>query len=245
MADNLPDVYLKFIGADPEIRGESMDAAYPADQGWLAIQSFNFGFGWGGSGGSAGSLDELKKQLVKEDDPQRRVQLQAKITALEKQQNQAGGSAKNAAGKQAGKDAKKEEGAQLKQKEFRFARAPGRASKDLLLNLQKGPNKGLEVELIVCRAAGVDIPNGAAKDAKIPFLKFTFSAVQLTKCSMSIGKDQPVSEDVQFWFDQVKMETIWTDNETGEKLPGGKNTISFDFGNKDSEPQFEGFLDVD
>ena len=38
MADNLPDVYLKFTDSDPDIRGESMDAAYPADDGWLCIR---------------------------------------------------------------------------------------------------------------------------------------------------------------------------------------------------------------
>ena len=243
MADNLPDVYIKFDDADPEIRGESTDAAYPGNQGYLCIQSFSFGFGWGGAGSSsAANLDDLRNQMAAEEDAQKRKQLSARINALEKERRDARGSAKK--DQKGGKNGK-DSGAQLKPKEFTFTKSPGVASKDLLLNLQKGPNKALAAELIVCRAAGVDIPNGPPKDAKIPFLKFIFSKIQLTKCQMSISKDQPVSETVEFWFDEVKMETIWTDNETGEKIAGGKNTISFDFGNKDSEPQFEGFLDVD
>jgi type VI protein secretion system component Hcp len=98
-------------------------------------------------------------------------------------------------------------------------------------------------ELIVCRPAGVDIPNGEKKGAKVPFLKFVFDKIQLTKCSLAISKEQPPSEDIEFWFDKVTMETIWTDNETGEKLPGVKNTISFDFGMKDGQPEFKEFQD--
>jgi hypothetical protein len=187
----------------------------------------------------------LRKQIALEEDHDKKLELARRLEALER---------KNAAANQASQSGKKngksggakEESAQLKPKEFRFSRNPGPASKAILANLQKGPGKTeMGAELIVCRPAGTDIPNGERAGAKIPFLKFIFNRIQLTKCSLGISKDSPPSEDIEFWFDEVKMETMWTDNETGEKLPGGKNTISFDFGNKDSEPQFEGSLDTD
>ena len=65
MADNLPDVYLRFLDDNeyPSIAGESFDAAFPAKEGWLAIKSFNFGFGWGGS--DAKGKDDALKDFAK------------------------------------------------------------------------------------------------------------------------------------------------------------------------------------
>jgi len=248
MADNIADVYFKFTDADPEIPGESTDDLYADEDGWIGIQSFSFGFGWGGAATSEGEAAALRKQIALEEDHDKKQDLARRLEALERKNAAARNSQ---AGKKDGKaGAAKEDSAQLKPKEFRFSRNPGPASKAILANLQKGPGKAeMGAELIVCRPAGIDISSGAnagaTAGAKIPFLKFVFSKIQLTKCSLSISKDSPPSEDIEFWFDVVKMETMWTDNETGEKLPGGKNTISFDFGNKDSEPQFEGSLDTD
>ena len=63
MADNLPDVYLRFVGASPDIPGESLDAAYPAREGWLGIKEFNFGFGWS-AGGTADNHEALTRKLA-------------------------------------------------------------------------------------------------------------------------------------------------------------------------------------
>ena len=57
MADNLPDVYIRFMeGETPVIAGDSRDSEYNGKDGWLAIGGFNFGFGWGGSSNSASRL---------------------------------------------------------------------------------------------------------------------------------------------------------------------------------------------
>src|SRR4051812_49411877 len=136
MADNLPDVYLKFTDSDPDIRGESMDAAYPADDGWLCLQSFNFGFGWGGTGSAGGggsntTLDDLRNQLAAEPDPKRRVQIQSRINALERNRPASPGQNGQAHPStsqphQSGHPAAHgDDGAQqLKQKEFRFTKSP-------------------------------------------------------------------------------------------------------------------------
>jgi hypothetical protein len=243
MADNLADVFLKFTDADPEIPGESTDDLYPDEDGWLGIQSFSFGFGWGGSATSEGELAGLRRKIAVEEDPAKRAEYARQAEVLEKKL----AADKTAqSGKKDGKAGAKEDSNQLKPKEFRFSRSPGPASKALLANLLKGPGREeLGAQLIVCRPAGTDIPNGAREGVKIPFLKFFFWRIQLTKCSLSISKDQPPSEDIEFSFEKVQMETMWTDNETGEKLPGGKNTIFFNFGDKDSNPEFEGSLDTD
>jgi len=240
---DLPDVYLKFTDGDPEIRGESQDAAYPHSEGWLSIKSFTFGFGWDPQNTPGANLDSLRTQLVKEKDEQKRVLIQQKINALEKERSQQPAADHNQKGSTSG--SKGDKGKTLRQRNFTFSRNPGPASKDLLLNLIKRKGKReLGAELIVCRAAGVDIPHGAPKDAKTPFLKFVFSQVELVDCKMQVSRDQPPSESVEFWFGKVQMETIWTDNETGEKIPGGKNRISFDFQSQDKDKKalFEEFL---
>jgi len=225
---DLPDVYLRFVDATPEIRGESSDAAYSGDDGWLSIKSFSFGFGW--TDHTTAGLDDLRRQLARENDANKKELLQKKIFDLEKKQRD---SAPTSGGNAKGDDAQ-----QLKQREFSFTRNPGPASKDILAHIKKGMTEVIGAELIVCRAAGVQMPNGTPKDAKTPFLKFVFTEVELTKCQLQITRDQPPSESVEFWFKEIEMETIWTDNETGERITGGRNTIRFRF-DDNTVPDFQ------
>jgi type VI protein secretion system component Hcp len=235
----LPDVYLKFVGADPKIRGESNDAAYPESEGWLAVKSFGFGFGWDPEN-SSGNLEDLEKRLDNENDPEKRKALRKQIQAIQKKERaKAAKSGKKGAGKKGDKTKT------LKQRNFTFRRSPGPASKDILQNLIQRQEGSLEAELVLCRAAGVDMPHGVPKDAKTPFLRFTFTGIELVDCKMDISRDQPPSESVEFWFAKVTMETVWTDNTTGEKIAGGKNRITFDFQSQDKDKKalFEDFLE--
>src|SRR5436190_20233060 len=117
MADNLPDVYLRF-GDDHthDIPGESFDAAYPHDEGWTVIKSFSFGFGWGGSPSSGG------------EDAAKKLASGKKLTQAE-QNDLAAGFAQRNNGQ--GAKAKASEGT-LTPKEFEFSRSPGIASKVLI-----------------------------------------------------------------------------------------------------------------
>ena len=125
----------------------------------------------------------------------------------------------------------------LQPEEFNFSRSPGPASLELLAKLRTDEEIP-KAELIVCRASGVDIP-GWTKDSKIPFLRFVFEKVQLSQCTLELGKDQPPSESVKFKFKKVTMETIWTENTTGARVPGGNRSISFDFDAKEGETSWD------
>jgi type VI protein secretion system component Hcp len=238
VADNLPDVYIRFLEADgspprPLFAGDSMDMAYPGkEEGWFTINDFNFGFGWGGSDASAG----VTKAVSKEKDAESRLRAQAEqIKALQSQVNTVQTGAKG--GKAAAP--KKEEGT-LKPKEFSFSRNPSKAS-TILMKKCRNVEEIPKVELLACRAAGVDFTMGkgdshkVAKDAKIPFLRLMFEKVYLIKCGMSVTTAPTPTESIDFVFQKVQMETVWTDNETGKRVTGGINRVWFDFGNKEKD----------
>jgi len=235
---DLPDVYIRFTGADPKIRGESSDAAYPGKDGWLSIKSFSFGFGWTDT--SESSLEDMQKQLAAENSREKRIQIQEKISALQKKLREEGSSS----GTTGQNGSKGDDAQQLKQRDFSFTRNPGVSSRDILLHLKRGATEVLGADLVVCRAAGVELPDGTPKDAKTPFLRFKFAEVHLTKCQVQVSRDGAPTETVEFWYKEVTMETVWTDNETGSRLPGGTNKIHFRFDDK-SDPEFVAAQDDD
>jgi type VI protein secretion system component Hcp len=207
VADNLPDVYIRFLDdsstAKPLFDGDSQDAAYPGKgDGWITITEFGFGFGWGGSNDSAG----VTKAVIKEKDPESRLKaLEEQNKALQSQiKTTAAGAQTN------GKGAPKKEEGTLKPKEFSFSRTPSGASTSLM-KLCRRVEEIPKAELVVCRAAGMDFSMGSkgkdvkqiAKDAKIPFLRFIFEKIYLIKSSIAVTTSPTPSESIEFVFQTV------------------------------------------
>jgi type VI protein secretion system component Hcp len=207
VADNLPDVYLRFEG----IKGGSMDSYHPGEaqpgdstlDGWIGIKGFSFGFGWGGS--ESADKDTGTKGAAP------------------------GAKPAPAAAKPAAKGAKA--GGTLAAREFSFSKAPDVASNILLMKC-KGSQEISKAEVVVCRAGGSELSAGKEKLVKIPFLHFIFEKVILKKCSLSVTSDPIPTESIEFKFATVKMESVWTDNATGKREPGDPLSVFFDFDNQ-------------
>ncbi len=204
MADNLPDVYLRFADAGGKclIEGECLDEQHPGKDGWIGIEHFNFGFGWGGSEAaqsesSAGSAAHAGSSGTKSTG----------ATPAAKGSSTAG------------------KGGTLTPKEFSFSKAPDLTSNVLLLKC-KDSEMIPKVEVVVCRYGGT------GTEIKIPFLKLIFETVVLKKCSLSISTDPVPTESIDFKYAKVTMETIWTDNATGNREPGDPLRVWFDFDNQ-------------
>lgn len=75
-----------------------------------------------------------------------------------------------------------------------------------------------KLELVACRYGGNDKDN-----PKIPFLRIIFTEVYITSISLSLSQDDLPGETIKFTYDIVEMETIWTDNETGDRLTSDPN----------------------
>ncbi len=76
-----------------------------------------------------------------------------------------------------------------------------------------------------CRYGGSDAV------AKIAFLDLTFKNVTFKKSSLQISGEGLPTESLEFAYESVTMTTIWTDNATGDRVPGGKNQAGWDFVN--------------
>jgi type VI protein secretion system component Hcp len=74
------------------------------------------------------------------------------------------------------------------------------------------------LELIACRYGGNDKEN-----PKIPFLRIFFSDVYVKSVSLTLSQDELPGETITFTYKLVQMETIWTDNETGDRLTSDPN----------------------
>jgi len=79
------------------------------------------------------------------------------------------------------------------------------------------------LELIACRYGGND-----RKRPKIPFLRIIFKKVYINSISLSLSQDELPGETIKFTYDIVQMETIWTDNETGDRLTSEPNRCGWD-----------------
>jgi type VI protein secretion system component Hcp len=75
-----------------------------------------------------------------------------------------------------------------------------------------------KLELVACRYGGNDENN-----PKIPFLRIIFTEVYITSISLTLSQDDLPGETIKFTYDIVEMETIWTDNETGDRLTSDPN----------------------
>jgi type VI protein secretion system component Hcp len=214
----LPDVYLRFVDADPStgssvtpvVIGDSMDTAFPGRQGWLGISRFAFGFGWGGS-------DSERKSAV----------IAKKLSAGEKLTKEEAAHITSAKDGKGAKPAASQ--GTLQPDKFTFSRSPSLASITLADLLRKG-DKIPNAEVVACRAAGADTETTDAGE-KIPFLRLIFGEVYLKSCKLSVTREQEPSENLEFKFGKVMIETIWTDNATGNRDTGGVLNASFDFDN--------------
>lgn len=229
MADNLPDVYIRFMeGKTPVIDGDSLDNEYNGEDGWLAIGGFNFGFGWGGSSDSASRL-----ALPAGTDPALARTLMERDRAL--QRTQQGQPAASPAGAGGGANTANQEGS-LKPSDFKFSRAPSAASK-LLVQTCREVKLIPQAELVVCRSAGDEYTvkgSGGVRLVKIPFLRLTFERLYLTGCELSVSSSPIPEESIEFVFEKVQMETVWTDNATGKRVSGGVNRVEYDFSKTDA-----------
>ena len=83
----------------------------------------------------------------------------------------------------------------------------------------------LEVELEACRSGGM---SGADK---IPFVRLVFEGVYIKSISMSIAEDALPAETMQFSYERARIESIWTDNDTGERCNTQPRIFGWDFEN--------------
>jgi len=74
------------------------------------------------------------------------------------------------------------------------------------------------IEVVACRYGGND-----DKNPKIPFLRLIFDDVYITSITFALSQDELPAETIKFTYDIVRMETIWTDNETGDRLTSEPN----------------------
>ena|SRR5579871_4027167 len=80
----------------------------------------------------------------------------------------------------------------------------------------------------VCRYGGTEAGEGA-RGAKIAFLDLIFKNVTFKKSAMQISGEGLPSESLEFTYETVTMTTIWTDNATGDRIPGGQNRAGWNF----------------
>lgn len=68
-----------------------------------------------------------------------------------------------------------------------------------------------EAEVVACRQGGL------GGDEKIPFVRFIFQGVYVNDISMTLPEDSLPTETMNFEYDRMRMESLWTDNETGDR----------------------------
>lgn len=202
VADNLADVYLNFQGEGLSLIGECMDEIHPGEKGWIQIRKFGFGFGFEGkstqkpstSAGAIGNTDKEKAEYFKQQAAQFSAQLAAKD-------------------KKPGKDDK----SWGKSGALTFEKGSFSKSSDLmsrrLIEICHAGTKIDKVTLAACRYGGQD------KNAKMAFMIITFENVYLTSCNLNLAVEGTPSEDYNFQYEVVRIQSRWTSNATGDRNP--------------------------
>jgi type VI protein secretion system component Hcp len=214
---DLPDVYLRFEG----IKGECLDSGHPGDFAKAVTQNQSdlkegwigisrFSFGFGWGGSKDASANAQGAPPG------------GKGAAT------AGPSPKSAAkGASAGS-----KGGTLAPKEFSFSKSPNVASIPLVMKCYNGETIP-KVEVEVCRYGG------SGQNLKIPFLHLVFEEVQLVDCKLDLTDNALPSESVVFKFGKVTMETVWTDNETGDRVLSEPRRVIWDFDKQDGKTSWD------
>jgi type VI protein secretion system component Hcp len=229
------DVYLRFEG----IKGDCLDLMHPGDfdkipryleakrrpkkDGWIAIQSFTFKFGWGmgDDDKKAGGLSKEEKETMKKNKvPDAEI---AKLDKKRREEQQKDTTKK----KDAKKDGKSDKDETLGKAKFSFNKLTDAASDDLMARIKAKEDREISRAVVeMCRPAAAD---ASKKDA---FLRLIFENVIVTDCKLDVSSDPVPKESVEFHYDKVTMQSIWTYNTSGKEDPGGPNTAGWDFEKK-------------
>lgn len=82
-----------------------------------------------------------------------------------------------------------------------------------------------KVQLVACRGGATGEQNDSPK---IEFLSVIFRNVYINSISLSLSQDELPAETIKFTYDIVEMKTVWTDNETGDRLVSEPNRCGWD-----------------
>jgi type VI protein secretion system component Hcp len=197
MADLLADVYVKLDG----FTGECTDDQHHGDDGWIQIKSFNFGFGM-----KEGSWDTDSKSAT--DGHGSSTSSSGGATG-----NSGSGSGSRHSGGGSGVS-----NLPLEFPEVTITKTSDLVSTRLLKEKCHSGAPIKAIEVVACRYGGND-----DKNPKIPFLRLIFEDVYVTSITFALSQDELPAETIKFTYDVVRMETIWTDNETGDRLTSEPN----------------------
>lgn len=184
------------------IVGECSDTNHPGVNGWIGICSLSFGFAF-----ESGAASKTASTPAKAAAPAK------------------GGAAAK------GADAKKDD-SNTPNKHVTFTKKPDASSTKLAqLCYDSTPVKTVTFE--ACRYGGSELSaaTGQSQGAKIPFIDLTFTNVIFKKMGLQISNQGFPTESLEFAYDVVTMTTIWTNNATGDRVPGGKCQAGWDFVN--------------
>lgn len=180
--------------------GESTDDQHHGDDGWIQIKSFNFGFGMReGSWENSGS------------------------DSANNGGSSSGSSSGGGSGGRSGGGGSGASNLPLEFPEVTITKSSDLVSTRLLKEKCHNGAPISEIEVVACRYGGND-----EKNPKIPFLRLVFEEVYITSITFALSQDELPAETIRFTYDVVRMETIWTDNETGDRLTSEPNRCGWD-----------------
>jgi type VI protein secretion system component Hcp len=186
-----------------DVPGECTDEGHPGKDGWIEIKSFNFSFGM-------------------------------KDSAIEGSTSSPGGNGSTGSTGSGGRGASRGsssgpgsgDDSPFDTPAVTFTKGCDLASSKLLKDKCHEGAPLDSLELVACRYGGND-----DNKPKIPFLQLTFKNVHIKSISLNLAQDELPSETITFSYDIVQMATIWTDNETGDRLTSDPKRCGWDFGN--------------
>lgn len=202
MGEALADVYVKLDG----FTGECTDDQHPGDDGWIQIKSFNFGFGM-----KEGSWENTES------------------TGATSTHGSSGSSGGGTSGNGSGSGSRHHGGGSgvsnlpLEFPEVTITKSSDLVSTRLLKEKCHSGSPIPHIEVVACRYGGND-----DKNPKIPFLRLIFDEVYITSITFALSQDELPAETIKFTYEIVRMETIWTDNETGDRLTSDPNRCGWD-----------------
>jgi type VI protein secretion system component Hcp len=213
VAENLSDVYLNFRGDGLNLAGECTDDNHPGSDGWIQIRSFGFGFGFEGGGGSSSSSSSLSKGKDKEEQMARELEKLKKDAA---DRNKKKGNDDKSWGKSGA----------LTFEKGKFSKNSDLMSASLIELCHSGTCIP-KVTLAVCRYGG------AEGDVEMAFFIATFENVLLSSCNLNLAVEGVPSEDYEFQYEAVRIQSRWTSNDTGERNAARPVDTGWDLTNND------------
>ena len=210
MSEGLPDIYLRFAG----IAAECTDELHPGPEadavdgkwGWFQFKSFSFNFNVNETGAAdpAGAAASGNQGAARP------------AAARGNRPAPPAAGAHGAAAQDSGPHS---------HPDITVSKSLDSASALIWQNKCYEGQEIEQVELEACRTGGIP---GAGK---IPFVRFIFEGVYVKSITMTISEDSLPSESLVFSYERVKMESIWTDNDTGERCNAKPRHFGWDFKN--------------